>query len=190
MLGYSRPPAKPASQRTRAITATKVVPWVPVKSVDLGPSFTGGYNISDDADEHGASEGSAQLMLSRSQCPWLWFSHIRPGSEKEVDAPASRAEPQDGGGPFASGGRACLRARTGGAMATRGSQETGARSPAFHSAGHRTDTSCGDRGYSDFAASLSDTPTVLELLRTGNRRRRRPTDRAKGSANSIPITWR
>ncbi len=43
MLGYSRPPAKPASQRTRAITATKVVPWVPVKSVDLGPSFTGGY---------------------------------------------------------------------------------------------------------------------------------------------------
>ncbi len=44
MLGYSRPPAKPASQRTRAITATKVVPWVPVKSVDLGPSFTGGYS--------------------------------------------------------------------------------------------------------------------------------------------------
>lgn len=36
-LGYA------ATLRPSAITDTEVVPWVPVKSVDLEPSFTGGY---------------------------------------------------------------------------------------------------------------------------------------------------
>ena len=65
MLGYSRPPAKPASQRTRAITATKVVPWVPVKSVDLGPSFTGGYSV--------------QHLVSQARI-WTFILHSIPGS--------------------------------------------------------------------------------------------------------------